>query len=64
MKDLPANEYNSIVTDGYFITDFIINYTFKKMVFGVTVENLFISEWNENQLITESRLKNETKRPI
>ncbi|PWA07557.1 TonB-dependent receptor [Flavobacterium laiguense] len=60
MDDRPANENNSIVAKGYFITDFNVNYTFKKIVFGVTVENLFNSEWNETQFATESRLKNET----
>ncbi|MEP7093362.1 MAG: hypothetical protein ABI793_04825 [Flavobacterium sp.] len=32
----------------------------KKIVFGISIENLFNSEWNENQFVTESRLKNET----
>lgn len=60
MNDRPANEDNSIVAKGYFITDFNVNYTFHKLVFGFTVENLFNSEWNETQFATESRLKNET----
>jgi outer membrane receptor for Fe3+-dicitrate len=60
MNDRPANEDNSIVAKGYFITDFNVNYTFKKIVFGISVENLFNSEWNETQFATESRLKNET----
>jgi hypothetical protein len=60
MKDRPANEDNSIVAKGYFISDFNINYTFKKIVFGITIENIFNSEWNETQFATESRLKNET----
>lgn len=60
MNDRPANEDNSIVAKGYFISDFNVNYSFKKIVFGVTVENLFNSEWNETQFATESRLKNET----
>jgi outer membrane receptor for Fe3+-dicitrate len=60
MNDRPANEDNSIVAKGYFITDFNLNYTYKKIVFGVSVENLFNSEWNETQFATESRLKNET----
>jgi len=60
MNDRPANEDNSIVAKGYFITDFNVNYTYKKIVFVVSVENLFNSEWNETQFATESRLKNET----
>jgi outer membrane receptor protein involved in Fe transport len=59
MNERPANEDNSIVAKGYFITDFNVNYTFKKIVFGVSIENLFNSEWNETQFATESRLKNE-----
>lgn len=42
----------------YFISD--LNYTLKKIVFGILIENLFNSEWNETQFATESRLKNET----
>jgi outer membrane receptor for Fe3+-dicitrate len=60
MKNRPANEDNSIVAKGYFITDANVNYTIKKIVFGVSVENVFNSEWNETQFATESRLKNET----
>lgn len=60
MKNRPANEDNSIVAKGYFISDFNINYTFKRIVFGVSIENIFNSKWNETQFATESRLKNET----
>ena len=31
------------------------------MNFGIAVENLFNSAWNETQFATESRLKNETQ---
>lgn len=60
MKNRPANEDNSIVAKGYFIADLNVNYTFKKLILGVSIENLFNSEWNETQFATESRLKNET----
>lgn len=59
IKDRPANEDNSIVADGYFVTDLNLNYTYKNIVFGVAVENLFDTEWNETQFATESRLFNE-----
>ncbi|MDX1463643.1 MAG: TonB-dependent receptor, partial [Marinirhabdus sp.] len=59
IKDRPANEDNSIVAEGYFITDLTANYTYKNLVFSVIVENLFDSEWNETQFATESRLFNE-----
>jgi hypothetical protein len=55
----PANEDNSIVAKGYFIADCNVNYDYKNMTFGVSVENLFNSEWNETQFATESRLQNE-----
>ncbi|WP_394804324.1 TonB-dependent receptor [Aestuariibaculum lutulentum] len=60
VDDRPANEDNSIVAKGYFVTDFNTNYTFNKVTVGVIVENLFDTEWNETQFATESRLFNET----
>ena len=56
LKDRPANEDNSIVADGYFITDLNANYQWKAFTFGVIVENLFDQDWNETQFATESRL--------
>ncbi len=59
VKDRPANEDNSIVAEGYLITDLNANYTWKNWTIGVVVENLFDQEWNETQFATESRLFNE-----
>lgn len=59
LQDRPANEDNSIVAEGYFITDANLNYHWKSMVFGVAVQNLLNSEWKETQFATESRLRNE-----
>ncbi|TMM53771.1 TonB-dependent receptor [Maribacter algarum] len=59
IKDRPANEDNSIVAEGYFITDLNLNYAWNNWTFGVIVENLFDQEWNETQFATESRLLNE-----
>ncbi|WP_248723956.1 TonB-dependent receptor domain-containing protein [Seonamhaeicola sp. ML3] len=59
LDDRPANEDNSIVADGYFVTDINANYTIKNITFGVVIENLFDTEWNETQFATESRLQNE-----
>lgn len=56
VKDRPANEDNSIVAEGYFVTDFNLNYNHKNWTFGLIVENLFDTEWNETQFATESRL--------
>lgn len=60
MKDRPANNDNSVIADGYFVTDFTFNYTTRKFEFGLIVENLFNAKWNEAQFETTSRLKNET----
>lgn len=59
IKDRPANEDNSIVAEGYFITDLNLNYAWNNWTFGVIVENLFDQQWNETQFATESRLFNE-----
>lgn len=61
IADRPANEDNSIVAEGYFITDLNVNYTWGNVVFGLAVENLFDSEWKETQFATESRLFNEAQ---
>lgn len=60
IDDRPANEDNSITADGYFITDFNLNYHYKNWTYGIIVENLFDTAWNETQFATESRLFNET----
>ncbi len=59
VNDRPANEDNSIIAEGYFITDLNINYSIKNWTLGLIVENLFDTEWNETQFATESRLFNE-----
>lgn len=59
IKDRPANEDNSIVAEGYLITDLNINYAWNNWTFGIIVENLFDEAWNETQFATESRLRNE-----
>jgi hypothetical protein len=59
LKSRPANENNSIVAEGYAIADFNINYTYNKVTFGVSIENLLNTKWNETQFATESRLQNE-----
>lgn len=61
LGDRPANEDNSIVAEGYFVTDLNINYDFGNVQLGVAVENLFDVDWNETQFATESRLQNETQ---
>jgi hypothetical protein len=61
LKSRPANEDNSIVAKGYFVSDMNVNYEYKSVTFGVSVENLLNTKWNETQFATESRLKEEAK---
>ena len=59
IKDRPATEDNSIIAEGYFLTDLNMSYQFKKITFGLVIENLFNQEWNEAQFATTSRLRDE-----
>jgi outer membrane receptor protein involved in Fe transport len=60
LDDRPANEDNSLIAEGYFVTDLNVSYEFtNNLVFGIAIENLFDTEWNETQFATESRLENE-----
>ncbi|MDQ3021213.1 MAG: TonB-dependent receptor [Bacteroidota bacterium] len=62
LDDRPANEYNSVIAEGYFVMDAVLNYEFKRNYkLGLTFENLTNnSKWNEAQFDTESRLQFET----
>ncbi len=57
----PANEDNSIVAKGYTVTDLNLGHKWKKLSFGIQIQNLFDTEWNETQFATESRLQNESE---
>ncbi|MEP7252725.1 MAG: TonB-dependent receptor, partial [Ginsengibacter sp.] len=59
IKDRPANEDNSIVAKGYFLTDASLNFTRPRYEVGIALENIFNTKWNEAQFATESRLQNE-----
>ncbi|WP_435578495.1 TonB-dependent receptor [Gilvibacter sp.] len=59
IDDRPANEDDSIVAAGYFITDANIAYSVGNWRFGISVENIFDTEWEETQFATNSRLQNE-----
>ncbi len=54
-----ANEANTVIAKGYNVMDASIYYTPKKFRFGLSIENLLNTEWNEAQFDTESKLKNE-----
>ena len=60
MKNRPANEDNTIVAKGYFVTDASLNYTQPKYEIGLAFENIFNTKWNEAQFATKSRLKGES----
>ncbi|GAB3792260.1 TonB-dependent receptor [Spirosoma humi] len=59
MGDRPANEDNSIVARGYFVTDMQVNYSRRQYMLGLSVQNLLNTRWKETQFDTESRLKGE-----
>lgn len=60
IKNRPANEDNSIVAQGYTVVDLNTGYKWKRLDFGLQIQNLFDTEWNETQFATESRLQNES----
>jgi outer membrane receptor protein involved in Fe transport len=60
MGNRPANEDNSIVAKGYFVTDAVADYTRSKFEMGIAIQNLFDVRWKETQFDTESKLQNET----
>lgn len=59
MNNRPANEDNSVVAQGYFVTDIVLNYDRNHWGIGLTIDNVFDTEWREAQFDTESRLQNE-----
>ncbi len=61
LKSRPANEDNSFIAKGYFLSDLNVNYDYKNVTVGIAIENIFNTEWNETQFATESRLQNETQ---
>ena len=60
MKDRPANADNSLIAKGYFVTDLTAFYTKKKFEVGIEIQNLFNTEWREEQFEVTSRLRNES----
>ncbi len=59
MADRPANEDNSVLAKGYFVTDAVVSYERKCFEIGLSVQNLFDVRWKETQFDTESKLQNE-----
>uniref|UniRef100_UPI00404B500E TonB-dependent receptor n=1 Tax=Flavobacterium sp. TaxID=239 RepID=UPI00404B500E len=62
MGDRAANEDNSVIARGYMVSDLSLNYKLSKdFEVGVVVNNLFNTEWNETQFLTESQLQTEAQ---
>jgi hypothetical protein len=59
LGDRPANEDYSLTASGYFVNDFVLNYTQKKYELGCSINNIFNVKWKETQFDTESLIKNE-----
>ena len=61
LGDRPANEDKSLIAKGYFVSDLQLNYAVNRYNLGLSVNNIFNTQWKETQFATESRLKNETE---
>ena len=59
MAPRAANEDDTIIAKGYFVSDAHINYRLNRWSIGLIGENIFNTAWNETQFATESRLANE-----
>ena len=57
--DRPGNQNYSLTTEGYFVTDAVLNYTKPNYEIGLVVNNVFNTKWKETQFETLTRLKNE-----
>jgi TonB-dependent Receptor Plug Domain len=63
IADRPANESNTVMAKGYFVTDGVLNFSTKKWEAGISIQNILNTKWKETQFNTETRLKNEL-RPV
>lgn len=61
LTDRAANEDNSLVANGFFLIDAVVNYRAPRFELGLSIENVFDSEWKEAQFDTTSRLADETE---
>ncbi|MEO6849718.1 MAG: TonB-dependent receptor, partial [Mucilaginibacter sp.] len=59
LSDRPANEDYSLIAQGYFVNDLVLNYTTSKYEIGLTINNLFNIKWKETQFDTVTRLQHE-----
>jgi len=56
----PGNNTGTLTADGYYVTDLKINYTQKRYEFGLTIENLFNTKWNEFEAEEVSQMRGES----
>jgi hypothetical protein len=64
ISDRPAAEDNSVVAQGYTVTQLFATVDIGRAQLFTSVENLFDVEWNEAQFATTSRLQGEPNRGI
>ena len=61
LADRPANEDNSVVATGHFLSNAVLGYGFGMFRIFAQLENIFNVDWNEAQFDTESRLFDEAE---
>jgi hypothetical protein len=59
----PANEENTLICQGYFVNDLVMNYRHRNLEYGMIINNVFNVRWRETQFNTWTQLKGE-KTPI
>ena len=59
MHSRPGNNTNTLIADGYYVTDLKINYTKKRYEVGLSIENLLNTKWNEFEAEEVSQLRGE-----
>jgi len=57
--DRAANEDNSVTAEGQFVMDGLLGYRRQKFEVSISVQNIFDTEYNDAQFLTESRLATE-----
>lgn len=61
LADRPANEFNTLEAEGYFLSDLVFTYSLQSWTLALSIENLFNEAWSEAQFETESQLKGEAE---
>lgn len=56
MDHRPADESNNVEALGFAVVDLKLNYNFTKWALGISIENLFDSNWNEAQFAGDYRV--------